>query len=101
MVGTVEAKDSAKIAAGTALKIPCQRISSTVPTYFSDCDACTGTPVMRQNRIDHPMAISFVVATSTSHIIHNQLSVPPILSTCLLHTNSGCGKERRILIGSR
>ena len=21
---------------------------------------------------------------------------PPVLSTCLLHTNSGCGKERRI-----
>ena len=24
---------------------------------------------------------------------------PSILSTCPLHTNSGCGKERRILIG--
>ena len=24
---------------------------------------------------------------------------PPVLSTCPLHTNSGCGKERRILIG--
>ena len=24
---------------------------------------------------------------------------PPVLSTCQLHTNSGCGKERRILIG--
>ena len=23
----------------------------------------------------------------------------PVLSTCLLHTNSGCGKERRIIIG--
>ena len=23
----------------------------------------------------------------------------PVLSTCPLHTNSGCGKERRILIG--
>ena len=22
-----------------------------------------------------------------------------VLSTCLLHTNSGCGKERRIIIG--
>ena len=27
------------------------------------------------------------------------LSPPPVLSACPLHTNSGCGKERRILIG--
>ena len=26
-------------------------------------------------------------------------SLPPVLSTCPLHTNSGCGKERRISIG--
>ena len=26
-------------------------------------------------------------------------SHPPVLSTCPLHTNNGCGKERRILIG--
>ena len=25
--------------------------------------------------------------------------IPPVLSTCPLHTNSGCGKERRMLIG--
>ena len=25
--------------------------------------------------------------------------IPPVLSTYPLHTNSGCGKERRILIG--
>ena len=25
--------------------------------------------------------------------------IQPVLSTCPLHTNSGCGKERRILIG--
>ena len=25
--------------------------------------------------------------------------LPPVLSTCPLHTNSGCGKERRIIIG--
>ena len=30
--------------------------------------------------------------------IHLQY-IPPVLSTCPLHTNSGCGKERRILIG--
>ena len=30
----------------------------------------------------------------------DELHVPtPVLSTCPLHTNSGCGKERRILIG--
>ena len=25
--------------------------------------------------------------------------IPPVLSTCPLHTNSGCGKEKRMLIG--
>ena len=25
--------------------------------------------------------------------------LPPVLSACPLHINSGCGKERRILIG--
>ena len=25
--------------------------------------------------------------------------IPPVPSTCPLHTNNGCGKERRILIG--
>ena len=28
-----------------------------------------------------------------------EIDRPPVLSTCPLHTNSGCGKERRILIG--
>ena len=31
--------------------------------------------------------------------IQPSLSLPPVLSTCPLHTNSGCGKERRVLIG--
>ena len=32
--------------------------------------------------------------------LHHQRGVnSPVLSTCPLHTNSGCGKERRILIG--
>ena len=26
---------------------------------------------------------------------------PPVVSKCPLHINSGCGKERRILIGRR
>ena len=25
--------------------------------------------------------------------------IPPVLSTCPLHTNSGCGKNRRIVYG--
>ena len=33
-------------------------------------------------------------------ILLRYCTVPPVLSTCPLHTNSGCGKERRILIGS-
>ena len=31
--------------------------------------------------------------------IHTYIHTLPVLSTCPLHTNSGCGKERRILIG--
>ena len=31
--------------------------------------------------------------------ICDDLYTPPVLSTCPLHTNSGRGKERRILIG--
>ena len=34
-----------------------------------------------------------------SHTSTQILFVPPVLSACPLHTNSGCGKERRILIG--
>ena len=29
----------------------------------------------------------------------NEVTHSPVLSTCLLHTYSGCGKERRIVIG--
>ena len=29
----------------------------------------------------------------------NRAGTSPVLSTCPLHTNSGCGKERRILVG--
>ena len=29
----------------------------------------------------------------------SDIFIPPVLSTCPFHTNSGCGKERRMLIG--
>ena len=32
-------------------------------------------------------------------IFLQQCKISPVLSTCPLHTNSGCGKERQILIG--
>ena len=32
-------------------------------------------------------------------IKHKNTVVHPVLSTCPFHTDSGCGKERRILIG--
>ena len=34
-----------------------------------------------------------------SDFSHTKTHIPPVLSTCPLHTNSGCGKEGRILIG--
>ena len=46
------------------------------------------------------------VFTSLIYHIHSNEEIRPIgyiaspvLSTCPLHTNSGCGKERRMLIG--
>ena len=36
------------------------------------------------------------IKSAFSRVSFNGLAV---LSTCPLHTNSGCGKERRILIG--
>ena len=38
-------------------------------------------------------SIDIMLTTTINSIL------PPVLSTCPLHTNSGCGKERRILIG--
>ena len=32
-------------------------------------------------------------------LVITYIYIPPVLSACPLHTNSGCGKERRILIG--
>ena len=43
------------------------------------------------NYVDGFMSLQYII----SHHCNT-----PVLSTCPLHTNSGCGKERRILIGS-
>ena len=37
--------------------------------------------------------------TQNHQKVGRRSSVPPVLSTCSLHINSGCGNERRILIG--
>ena len=42
--------------------------------------------------------LSEYLVDSTFFIVLSSMSMP-VLSTCPLHTNSGCGKERRILIG--
>ena len=39
------------------------------------------------------------VRSQGSHPLDRPSLRPPVLSTCPLHTNSGCGKQRRILIG--
>ena len=41
---------------------------------------------------------AFFLATTSASLLSSRFT-PPVLSTCPLHTNSGCGKERRILIG--
>ena len=40
-------------------------------------------------------------ATGVKEIVVDciDMGLPPVFSTCPLHTNSGCGKERRIFIG--
>ena len=43
------------------------------------------------------MAIS--VSVQYNNGLLPDIILPPVLSVCPLHTNSGCGKERRILIG--
>ena len=43
----------------------------------------------------HRISLPVFVCTTT---IQRWVSTP-VLSTCPLHTNSGCGKERRILVG--
>ena len=43
--------------------------------------------------------LSFELWSDERYGIFVVLYNPPVLSTCPLHTNGGCGKERRILIG--
>ena len=45
--------------------------------------------LVRNNRL---VFAALLLLSSTQH-------TPPVLSACRLHTNSGCGKERRILTG--
>ena len=45
-----------------------------------------------------PYAIGSVPSLSGHAIAYRWRPLPPVLSACPLHTNSGCGKERRILI---
>ena len=47
---------------------------------------------------DKPVYYDCLVVNGTSTFIIN-IPLRPVLSTCPLHTNSECGKERRILIG--
>ena len=42
---------------------------------------------------------SLLCQNSTNQSIKRTYQKSPILSACPLHANSGCGKERRILIG--
>ena len=39
------------------------------------------------------------MTAALKEVFQHAFTQPPVLSTCPLHTNSGCGKERRILIG--
>ena len=51
----------------------------------------------------HALVLERVVAASArgnlSFLLEKLPERPMVLSTCPLHTNSGCGKERRILFG--
>ena len=53
-----------------------------------------------QNRSSEmsPSALKCHCGGRTAVFKENNL-LTPVLSTCPLHANSGCGKERRILIG--
>ena len=48
----------------------------------------------KMTRVHPVVSFPLFVFLHTTHYYR-----PPVLSTCPLHTNSGCGKERRILIG--
>ena len=43
--------------------------------------------------------VSRALSKKGTHTFKKGHSLPPVLSTCPLHNNNGCGKERRILIG--
>ena len=88
--------------------------ASTIP---SGCQSGTwsqrGTKVNRSHHGDNPLlrptgiqiaTKSYATLQAMAHTniktFHQTSFTPsPVLSACPLHTNSGCGKERRILIG--
>ena len=72
--------------------------------------AVIGTPVYYKFRVDWTVCLRLVGKRKFGGIPHFHnfqyffISLiadgpQPVLSTCPLHTNSGCGKERRILTG--
>ena len=86
----------------------------------SECDSSWCIRIKRRNiginlvLLGHELYAAIVVVgavgcrvffpTDTRHFVEggrqgNGRVLPPILSTCPLHTSSGCGKEKRILIG--
>ena len=72
--------------------LPCMRLSVSESLY-SLCHTNTHT-FIRQS-------VGEACCRNRKHRreIIDRVDIPPVLSTCPLHTISGCGKERRILIG--
>ena len=55
--------------------------------------------VPRRRLFMKPPYVIRPVPSLSGHAIAYRWRSGPVLSTCPFHTNSGCGKERRILIG--
>ena len=63
----------------------------------TECRSSTSFSMIQRSGRNHGYSILM------TRVIHRLIEVTdnkmPVLSTCPLHTNSGCGKERRTLIG--
>ena len=89
----------------------CQRESTKIqrsPTGYWNWDATENIPGLVDGMITHNTstmdATIFPLLTTSLfslYIAFKSSHHPPVLSSCPLQTNSGCGKERRILIGPR